>query len=70
MESLGVISEVEEATPWCAGMVIVSKSDRKICICVGLTKLNQVVYRERHTLSSVELAMLEGAKVFQRSMLI
>ena len=40
MESLGIISKIEQATPWCAGMVIVPKPDGKICICVDLTKLN------------------------------
>ena len=67
MERLGVISKIEGAMPWHAGMVIVPKPDGKICICVDLTKkLNQVVYRERHTLPSVKhsLAMLGGANVF------
>ena len=65
MESIGVISRVEQATPWCAGMVIVPKPDGRIRICVDLTRLNQVVCRERHILPSVEqsLAMLGGEKV-------
>ena len=68
MESLGVISRVEQATPWCAGMVIVPKPDGRIRICVDLTKLNLAVCRERHILPSVEqsLAMLGGGKVFSK----
>ena len=48
MESFGMISHMEQATPWCAGMEIVPKSDERIRICADLTKLNQVVFRERH----------------------
>ena len=72
MESIDVISRVKQATPWCAGMVIVPKSDGRIRICVDLTKLNQAVYRERHILPLVEqsLAMLGGQKCFRRLMLI
>ena len=68
MERIGVISRVEQATPWCAGMVIVPKPDGRIRICVDLTKLNQAVCRERHILPSVEqsLAMLGEAKVFSK----
>ena len=68
MEQLGVISRVEEPTPWCAGMVVVPKGDGRVRICVDLTKLNQAVCRERHILPSVEqsLALLENAKVFSK----
>ena len=67
MESIGLISQVEQATPMCAGMVIMPKPDGRIRICVDLTKLNQVVCRERHILPSVEqsLAML-GGKVLSK----
>ena len=54
MERIGIISRVEQATPWCAGMVIVPKPDGRICICVDLTKLNQAVCRKKHILPSVE----------------
>ena len=33
MEQIGVISRVDVPTKWCTGMVIVSKADRKICMC-------------------------------------
>ena len=54
MERIGIISRVEQATPWCAGMVIVPKPDGRIRICVDLTKLNQAVCRKKHILPSVE----------------
>ena len=54
MERIGVIYRVEQATPWCAGMVIVPKPDGRIRICVDLTKLNQALCRKKHILPSVE----------------
>ena len=50
MEDLGVISPVNEPTDWCAGMVVVPKSDGKVRICIDLTKLSESVQRERHIL--------------------
>ena len=68
MEAMGVISKVDEPTDWCAGLVVVPKSNGQVRICVDLTKLNESVCRERHLLPSVEqiLAQLEGAKVFSK----
>ena len=34
MESQGVISKVEVPTPLCAGIVVVPKQNRTVCICV------------------------------------
>ena len=49
-------------------MVVVTKSQGKVRICVDLTKLNQSVCRERHILPSVDqsLAQISGAKVFSK----
>ena len=68
MESIGVISRVDEPTPWCAGMVVVPKKDGKISICVDLKPLNENVLREVHPLLKVDetLAQLSGAKVFSK----
>ncbi|KAL5503306.1 hypothetical protein EMCRGX_G010234 [Ephydatia muelleri] len=68
MVELGVIRPVQEATEWCAGMVVVPKADGKIRICVDFTKLNESVCRELHMLPCVEqiLAQLSGAKVFSK----
>ena len=41
MEHLGVISKVNVMTEWCSGIVVVSKPNGKIKICVDLTRLNQ-----------------------------
>lgn len=68
MERLGVIAKVEVPTDWCAGMVVVPKTNGTVCICVDLTKLNQRVCHERHPLPAVErvLAQLAEAHVFSK----
>ena len=67
MESMGVISRVEDSTEWCAGMVAVKKSGG-IRICVDLKPLNESVRRQPHPLPTVEgiLSQLSGAKVFSK----
>ena len=67
MESIGVISKVDEPTPCCAGMVVVPK-EGVIRICVDLKPLNESVLREVHPLPKVDntLAQLSGAKLFSK----
>ena len=69
MESLGVISRIDEPTEWCAGMVVVPKKNGSIRICVDLKPLNENVLRgEVHPLPRVDdiLAQMTGAKVFSK----
>ncbi|KAK7882125.1 hypothetical protein WMY93_028299 [Mugilogobius chulae] len=69
MEELGVITQVEEPTDWCAGMVVVPKKcSPDLRLCVDFTGLNEYVCREKYVLPSVEqsLGMLAGAKVFSK----
>ena len=68
MESLGVISKIDEPTEWCSPMVVVPKPNGTVRICVDLTKLNESVQRERLLLPSVEqtLAQISGAKYFSK----
>ena len=68
MEKLRVISKVNTPTEWCAGMVLVSKSNDDIQICADLTKLNESVCREKHILPSLEqiLAQLGNSTVFTK----
>ena len=65
MEAMGVISKVDEPTPWCAGMVVVPKKSGTIRICVDLKPLNESVHREVHPIPKVNetLAQLAGAKI-------
>ena len=68
MQALGVIAKVDEPTDWCAGMVVVPKTDGRVRICVDLTRLNQNVCRERHIMPAVDqtLAQLGEAKLFTK----
>lgn len=68
MESLGVISRVEEPTDWCAGIVVKPKKNGTVRICVDLTKLSESVCREKYILPSVEetLGNMDGAQVFSK----
>ena len=62
------IRRVKDPTDWCAGMVVVPKSEERVRICVDLTKLNESMRRERHPLPPVEqtLAQLAEARVFSK----
>ena len=68
MQSLGVISPVEQPTPWCAEMVVVSKDSGAVWICVDLKPLNENVLREVHRMPKVDttLAQLSGATLFSK----
>lgn len=62
----GIVTEVTEATDWCAPMVPVVKKNGKVRICVDLKKLNEAVKRERFILPTLEdiAPQLSGACVF------
>ena len=68
MEQMQISSRVDEATEWCAGMVVVPKANGKVRIRVDLTKLNEKMLRQFHPLPSVDhtLAQLAGATVFTK----
>ena len=68
MEQAGVISKVDQPTPWCAGMVVVPKKSGAVRICVDLKPLNESVLREVHPIPKVDetLAQLAGATLFSK----
>ena len=68
MESLGVITKIDEPSPWCAGMVVVLKPSGTVRICVDMKPLNENVMREFHPLPAVDetLAQLSGARIFTK----
>ena len=51
---MGVISMVDEPTPWCAGAVVVPKKSGSVHICGDLKPLNESVLREVHPLPKVD----------------
>ena len=68
MERNEVISRVDEPIKWCAPMVVTSKSNDKVRVCVDLTQLNRYVQRENHPLPTTDttFSKLAGAKFFSR----
>ena len=66
MCEMGVISNITEATEWCAPMVPVVKKNGKIRLCVDLKQLNKSVQREVYILPTVEdiSYKLKGCDVF------
>ncbi|XP_042148913.1 uncharacterized protein K02A2.6-like [Ixodes scapularis] len=68
LESDGVIRRVDKPTPWCSGLVVVPKPTGAYRLCVDLTRLNEVVLRERHILPTVEqvLGLLGDAAIFSK----
>jgi len=68
MEGLGIISRVNEPTPWCAAMVVVPKQSRAVHICVDMKPLNENILREVHPMPKVNttLAQLTGATIFSK----
>ena len=59
---------MDEFTEWRASMTAVLKPNGNVCICVDLSKLNEIVQRQPHVLFFVEhtLAQLHGVKVFRK----
>lgn len=68
MIKLNVIEKVEEPTDWCAGLVVVPKSNGDIRMCVDYIQLNQFVKREIYPMPVTEnvLGRLEKAKYFTK----
>ncbi len=68
MESLGVITKIEEPTEWCSGMVVVPKSNGTVRICVDLKPLNRGVLREAHPIPTVDdiLAQITKGAFFSK----
>ena len=68
MLTMNVIYRVHEPTDWCASMVVTPKASGEGGICVELTKLNQSIKRETHTLPSADFTpdKLGVSKVFSK----
>ena len=52
-----VISTVDHLTEWCATMVVTTKLRSEVRVCVDLTKRNEYVQHENHSLPSVDLTL-------------
>ena len=67
MESLGVISKVEEPTEWVNSMAVVIRGE-KVRICLDPKRLNDAIMREHIRLPTTDemLATIGSAKVFSK----
>ncbi|XP_064475556.1 uncharacterized protein K02A2.6-like [Ornithodoros turicata] len=72
LEANGVITSVDEPTPWVNRMVIAEKKSGEMRICIDPQALNKALQREVHHLPVLDdlLADLAEAKVFSRFDLI
>ena len=68
MESLNVIQRVEEPTEWVNSMVIVTKPNGNLRICLDPRNLNKAIQREHFKLPTREEIMsnFAGAKIFTK----
>jgi hypothetical protein len=68
MQSLGIIVPVEEPTPYCAPMVVVTKKSGDVRLCVDLKRLNDNLVKQKHWMPTLDELMpkLKDAKVFSK----
>lgn len=68
MVDANVIVPISEATDWCSPIVVASKKNGSIRLCVDYTELNKFVVREKMILPSVDelLANIQSASVLSK----
>ena len=54
MKKLGVIKQVEQPNDWCHPIVVLSKPNNQIRLCIDLTKLNKGIEHELYQLEPVD----------------
>ena len=69
LTQLGVITPVEEATPWVSQIVVTHKKSGDLRVCLDPHELNKCILREHLTLPILEdvLHELRDAKVFSKA---
>ena len=69
LTQLGVITPVEEATPWVSQIVVTHKKSGDLRVCLDPHELNKCILREHFTLPILEdvLHELRDAKVFSKA---
>ena len=68
MEKLDIIEKVSEPTDWVNSLVIVSKLNGKLHICIDPRDLNRAIKRQHFQLPSAEdlFAQMSGSKYFAK----
>ena len=66
MDRLGVIERVQEPTDWVNSMVIVTKPNGKLRICIDPRDLNKAIKREHYPMKTIEevIMRMPNAKIF------
>jgi len=69
MTDLGVITPVEEPTPWVSQMVIVEKKSGALRICIDPHELNKALQRERYTMPILDdtLHEMRHSRIFTKA---
>ena len=67
LEDDDIIETVEGPTPWISPLVIITKNDGTVRLCVDMRMANCAIQRERHPSPTVDdlINELNGAQVFQ-----
>ena len=62
----GIVKPVTEPTPWISSMVVITKKNGTLRICIDPKDLNKAIRREHYPLPTIEevATRLHGAKVF------
>ena len=64
MEQMDVVERVHEPTDWVNSMVIVTKSNGKLRICIDPRDLNKAVKREHYPNDEEVITRMPNAKIF------
>ena len=68
MEKLGIIEKVEKSTDWVNALVVVSKPNGKLRVCLDPRPLNQAIKRHHYRLPTAEeiISQMNGAQFFTK----
>ena len=68
MEKLGVIAKVEKSTDWVNGLVVITKPNGKLRVCLDPRPMNQVIKRHHCRLPTAEeiISQKNGARFFTK----
>ena len=68
MEKLGVIEKVEKSTDWVNGLVVVTKPNGKLRVCLDPRPLNLAIKRHHYRLPTAEeiISQMNGARFFTK----
>ena len=62
----GIIEPVSEPTPWVSALLVATKPDGSLCICIDPRNLNKALCRDTYLMPTIDgvLTQLTGAKVY------